>query len=227
MILNAFQHDFNVLLLSYNNLGIEFNHINNNIAYIIKNARTTAGYIVNHKYAKILLNNYLQGLQYLIDTENKKQFAIDIYWNLLQNTENKFYAMMPCIGTQMAGYSNIELTYTDYIQCNTCIILVDFHLDKKKSPFYCLNYNNINFNTINIIKNKYPKIKYLFRFTEKIFLNLDWNIIFNIYKKFIYKIMKNQNSYSYFILSFLNNDIFFNEIIKITDFDMSFCCVLN
>ena len=229
ILFNTIKNDFNVLLMSYNGLGIEINYeqIKNNIAYSIKNARTTAGYIVHRQYAKILLNNFLSGLQQLIETENKHNFAIDMYWNILQNTENKFYAMMPCIGTQLSGYSSIELKENDYVQCNTCIILIDFNININSSPFFCLNYNYIDDKTIKIIKNKYPKIKYLFRITEDLFNKLNWNNIYDIYKNIIYKNMTKQYNNPYFKLDITNNNLTINEIISINDYDDTFFMILN
>jgi hypothetical protein len=215
--------------MSYNGLGIEFDYkqIKNNIAYSIKNARTTAGYIVHQKYAKTLLNNYLYGLQQLIETEDINNFAIDMYWNSLQNTQNLFYAMMPCIGTQLYGFSSIELKQCDYVQCNTCIILIDFDLNINNSPFFCINYNYIDDKTITNIKNKYPKIKYLFRITEHFFNKLNWNNIYDIYKNIIYKNMTKQFNHPYFIFSFIDNKLVINEITSINDFDDVFCMILN
>jgi GR25 family glycosyltransferase involved in LPS biosynthesis len=228
IIINALSNDFNLLLMSYNGLGIVINYeqIKNNIAYSIKNARTTAGYIVHRQYAKILLNNYLSGLQQLIETEDKTKYAIDMYWNILQNTENKFYAIMPCIGTQLAGYSSIELKDSDYVQCNTCIILTDFDINNNKSPFFCLKYNYIDEKIIKNIKYKYPKIKYLLRITEDFFNKLNWKIIYDIYKNIIYTNMKKNYNNPYFKLS-VNNNTFYIDECKSLHYDTTFIMILN
>jgi len=222
MLLNALKTDFNVIMMTYNGLGIDidFSTIKNNIASIT-NGRTTAGYIVCKQYAKILLNNFLYGLQQLIDTEDKPNYAIDMYWNILQNTTNKFYAMIPCIGTQVAGYSSIELKNNDYVQCNTCIVLTDF--DNINSPFFCLKYNCVNDKTIKNIKCKYPKIKYLLKITEKLFNKLNWKIIYDIYKNIVYKNMTKTYKNVYFKIS---DDINIIECMSV-QYDTSFFMILN
>ena len=225
ILFNVLKNEFNVLLMSYNGLGIDvdFEQVKNNIAYSINSARTTAGYVVHKKFAKILLNNYLNGVQQLIETEDKPKYAIDMYWNILQNN---FYAIMPCIGTQLSGFSSIELKNNDYVQCNTCIILTDNERDDTKSPFYCLNYNYINDKTIKNIKYKYPKIKYLFRITDYDFNKLNWKIIYDIYKNIVYKNMTNQYKNPYFKLSIDNNNLNIVECVSL-NYNDTFFLILN
>jgi GR25 family glycosyltransferase involved in LPS biosynthesis len=223
MLLNALKNDFNVIMMSYNglNININYNNIFNNIA-IIQNGLTTAGYIVHQKFARFLLNNFSNGLQQLIKTVNNT-YAIDMYWRSLQTSHNKFYAMMPCIGTQLNSYSSIELKQVDYVQCNTCIILTDFYINNNNSPFFCLNYNNIDENTIINIKNTYPKIKYLLKITKFDFNKLNWINIYNLYKFFITKFVITKNYFNYYKIS--NYDIINTNTINYNN--NSFFIILN
>ena len=92
MLLNAINVNFNVIMLTTNDLCIKinFNKIHQNIGSIT-NGFTTAGYIVHKKFANFLLNNFLCGIQQLIDTNNTQKYAIDVYWFSLQKYENKFF----------------------------------------------------------------------------------------------------------------------------------------
>ena len=227
MLSNALQTDFNVIMMSYNGLGLEIdvNTIKNNVCKSINKGRTTAGYIVHKKFAKTLLDNYLSGVQQLIETGDKQLYAIDMFWFSLQNQENKFYVMMPCIGTQLSGYSSIEQQNRDYVQCNTCIILTDYDINKD-IPFLNLKYNYIDDKTIKNIKNKYKHIKYLMRLTEELGRKLDWQIINNIYKDVVYKNMTKQFKFPHFNITINNFMLNISEIEKI-DYDDNFIVILN
>ena len=224
MLSNALSIDFNVIMMSYNGLVININYstIKNNIASI-SNGLTTSGYIVHRKFARFLLNNFSNGLHKLIETENKQKYSIDVFWFPLQKLHNKFYAMMPCIGTQLSGFSSILLKEsTDFLQCNTCIILVDFYVNNKNSPFYIIHDNNIGENTIINIQNKYPKIKFLFRITEHFFNKTNWKNIYDIYINItINKYLFDPNPSKYFKVS---DNI---ECVNNVDYNDSFFMILN
>lgn len=79
----------------------------------ISNCQTTTGYIVNKHYYSTLLSNFRTGVQQLLNTKNPKQFAIDIYWKLLQHT-GKWYLLYPLTVTQYENYSDIEKRKTNY-----------------------------------------------------------------------------------------------------------------
>jgi len=97
--------DFDVLMLSSNTLQSE--NISYNYLTKILNAQTTAGYIINRKFAKTLLNNFNEGLNLLNITKNANRYAIDMYWKHLQPISNWYY-INPIIGKQMESYSDIE-----------------------------------------------------------------------------------------------------------------------
>lgn len=73
---------------------------------------TTAGYIVNKKFANKLLDNYVEGAKLLKETKNEPLYAIDRYWNKLQRSNN-FYVFNPVIGKQRSSYSDIFKVYVE------------------------------------------------------------------------------------------------------------------
>lgn len=189
IIMNVLKDSYNVIMLSYNSLGIDLDlsSINNNLCKM-KNGRTTAGYIVNKKYAKILLNNYIEGLQGLMTTLDKPKYSVDMHWMKLQND---FRACVPCLGTQMSSYSDIENRPIDYIQCNTCIVVTTIDQDLKMCPFLCFKCDDIN-SKIELLKKEYPHVKYFL--IAKIIMN--WDHVFSIYKYVMsdYLTMHNKNT---------------------------------
>jgi len=102
---------FDILMLSSNT----FESKNTTHSYIDKilNAQTASGYIVNRRFAKILLNNYQEGLTLLNKSKNPPDHAIDIYWKKLQPIFN-WYCLNPKIGKQMENYSDIEKKKVNY-----------------------------------------------------------------------------------------------------------------
>ena len=79
----------------------------------ISNCQTTTGYIVNKHYYSTLLLNFRTGVQQLLTTKNPKQFAIDIYWKLLQHA-GKWYLLYPLTVTQYENWSDIEKRKTNW-----------------------------------------------------------------------------------------------------------------
>jgi len=78
--------------------------------YCIKvaNCQTTTGYIVKKAYYQKLLDNFKEGLGRLLkDQDNKREFAIDMYWKRLQHTDN-WYLLTPPTVIQLEDYSDIE-----------------------------------------------------------------------------------------------------------------------
>tara|TARA_A100001035_G_C27743640_1_gene482894 strand:- start:678 stop:1340 length:663 start_codon:yes stop_codon:yes gene_type:complete len=117
--------DWDMLLLGGNVLK-PYNNINN---YCLKitNCQTTTGYIVKKKYYETLHNNYKEGLLKLLkDPKNKREFAIDIYWKILQPKDN-WYLLFPLTVTQYENYSDIEDKVTNYNH---------LMLDSEKTWFY-------------------------------------------------------------------------------------------
>ena len=80
----------------------------------VYNCQTTTGYIVKNHYYDILIENYKTGmLKLLREPDKKTNFAIDVYWKLLQ-TSDKWYMIVPLTITQRSGFSDIEKHDVDY-----------------------------------------------------------------------------------------------------------------
>ncbi len=95
--------------------------------YLVRvyNIQTTTGYIVKSKYYDTLIANMKEGLGKLLrEPENKKLYAIDIYWKNLQKTDMWFFIVPPTV-VQYADYSDIEKKEVDY-----CNLMLD--LDKEE-----------------------------------------------------------------------------------------------
>ena len=80
----------------------------------IFNCQTTTGYIVKQDFYDIIIKNFKEGLFNLMkNPENKREYAIDIYWKKLQ-MENFWYMITPPTVTQYTNYSDIEGRETHY-----------------------------------------------------------------------------------------------------------------
>ncbi len=78
------------------------------------NCQTTTGYIVKQDFYDIMIKNFKDGLLKLMkNPENKREYAIDIYWKKLQ-MENFWYMITPPTVTQYTNYSDIEERETNY-----------------------------------------------------------------------------------------------------------------
>jgi len=76
--------------------------------------QTTTGYVVRQHYYDVLINNFRDSVKNLIqDPENKKTYALDIYWKRLQKS-GRWYMIFPLTVVQYDTYSDIEEKYTDY-----------------------------------------------------------------------------------------------------------------
>ena len=81
----------------------------------VDNGQTTSGYLLSKKFAKELLNNFIEGEQ-LLRTHNKSYYtiyAIDQYWKKIQENNN-WYIFNPALGKQGESYSDIEKVITNY-----------------------------------------------------------------------------------------------------------------
>jgi GR25 family glycosyltransferase involved in LPS biosynthesis len=80
----------------------------------IQNCRCTSGYIVKRHYYDTLLENFRTGLKKFIrEPTNGREYAIDVYWNQLQQTDN-WYLIIPLTVLQSEGYSDVENRVVDY-----------------------------------------------------------------------------------------------------------------
>ena len=123
---NLCPETFNTSFRQFIDSGIEWDVIlvagNNSIPYQVVspfcikvyNCQTTTGYVVKREYYDTLISNYREGVTNLLrNPQNRREFALDIYWKHLQKT-GKWFLITPITVSQLAGYSDIECRHTDY-----------------------------------------------------------------------------------------------------------------
>jgi glycosyl transferase family 25 len=105
---------WDVLILGGNNM-LPYKSVDDNCIQVL-HCLTTTGYIVQHHYYDILIQNIKEGLGNLIrNPENKKEFAIDKYWIQLQMKDCWFMLIPPSV-IQREDYSDIEGRVTNFQQ---------------------------------------------------------------------------------------------------------------
>ena len=104
------EKDWDVLLLSCNKEKRE-NH--SDIVDKVKNSQTTSGFLVNKYYYQKLLNNFRTAYKQLEKTDNQNRFSIDMYWKLLQETDN-WFVLKKVAGIQRESYRDIEKKTVNY-----------------------------------------------------------------------------------------------------------------
>lgn len=101
---------WNIVLLAGNVLRSE---PHNDFLNKCLNAQTTAGYMLNKMFAKMLLRNYEEGFGLLKKTKSRK-YCLDQYWKKLQKPENNWFIFNPKCGKQMSSFSDIERKNVNY-----------------------------------------------------------------------------------------------------------------
>lgn len=80
----------------------------------IFNCQTTTGYIVKQNMYDVLIDNFKTGLNLLLkNPQNKREYAIDIYWKRLQS-QYFWYIITPLTTIQYENYSDVEQQTMDY-----------------------------------------------------------------------------------------------------------------
>lgn len=105
---------WDVLLLGGNNCP-PFERLVN-VDYCIQtfNCQTTIGYVVKRAFYDILINNMREAVSLLMrNQEDKKQFAIDIFWKRLQQS-GRWFLLCPLTITQHVCFSDVEEQETNY-----------------------------------------------------------------------------------------------------------------
>jgi len=106
--------NWNVLLLGGNNCPPYYKIPNVDYCVQITNCRSAVAYVVKRDYYDILINNYREGVGKLMrDPQNKREFAVDMYWNRLQ-IYGKWFIITPLTITQETSYSDIEGKIINY-----------------------------------------------------------------------------------------------------------------
>lgn len=94
--------------------------------YLVRvfNCQTTTGYIVKKHYYDTLITNFRESAKNLIkEPDNKREYALDIYWKRLQQ-HDKWFMIIPPTVTQYENFSDIEECTTNYDH-----LMLDIHKD--------------------------------------------------------------------------------------------------
>lgn len=103
--------DFDILLLSGNNFE-PFDYIDNDHIKVNK-CLTSGSYIIKKHYYNTYLNNLKEGVEKLFKSNNKKNFSLDVYSQILQK-KDKWFLLIPICIIQKPNYSNIENKNVNY-----------------------------------------------------------------------------------------------------------------
>ena len=104
---NLVKNNFDVIVLG----GTEVSY--NPFNYKLLECQTTGSYLVKKLYFKKLKDNFEEGLEKLLNTNIKREFAIDQYWTKLQRVDNWKIIYQPLF-MQKERYSNIENKIVNY-----------------------------------------------------------------------------------------------------------------
>ena len=78
------------------------------------NVQAATGYIVCRHYYDIMIANFREGVRQLMkDPNNKREYAVDMYWKRLQQ-QGRWYTIIPLSVYQYETYSDIENRTVDY-----------------------------------------------------------------------------------------------------------------
>jgi len=106
--------EWDVLLLGGNNCPPYIQLKKVDYCVQISNCQTTIGYIVKQAFYEILIQNMREAVSLLMrHPEDKKQYAIDIYWKPLQQS-GRWFLLYPLTITQHVCYSDVEEQEKNY-----------------------------------------------------------------------------------------------------------------
>jgi glycosyl transferase family 25 len=109
---SRYSKKWDVLIISGNNCPL-YKKLSDSFIQVY-NCQTTTGYIVNNHYYDTLLANFKEGVKLLLQNpENKREYAIDIYWKRLQASDN-WYMIIPPTVIQYNNYSDVEQKNVNY-----------------------------------------------------------------------------------------------------------------
>jgi len=85
------------------------------VSFRLESCQSTTAYIVDRGYIDRMLENYKEGLQKLQETGDYPTYALDQYWKRL-HASGRWYIIMPIMGAQRPGYSDIEKRNVNYLR---------------------------------------------------------------------------------------------------------------
>lgn len=103
--------DFKIIMLSYNLFKSE--DYDNQVGYV-KDAQTTSGYIINHKYYDEFIDVIERAMNTFEQINIPYLYAIDGAYGWKQLQKEKFFYFKTRIGIQRESYSDIEGRITNY-----------------------------------------------------------------------------------------------------------------
>jgi glycosyl transferase family 25 len=104
----------NLLSQPYDVIGLGGTLVNyNRNTYRASFFSTTTAYVISNHYYPVLLQNFKEGCQKLIESYEPQKYALDRYWQQIQSRDN-WYIIMPPICIQRPSYSDIENTDVNY-----------------------------------------------------------------------------------------------------------------
>ena len=75
--------------------------------YKLKATTLAGAYFVNQHYYTTLINNYKEGLNFLLRYSNRHEYRIDQFWQRLQKSHN-WFVIVPSLCNQKKDYSDID-----------------------------------------------------------------------------------------------------------------------
>ena len=122
--------EWDVLLLGGNNVPPYYQSDAIDYCVQISNCQTTVGYVVKRSFYDTLIQNMREAVKNLIQTGNKKLYAIDMYWKQLQSSQ-RWYLITPLTITQHTCFSDVEQQTYNYDH-----LMLDIDKDWLFSPEY-------------------------------------------------------------------------------------------
>lgn len=105
---------WDVLLIGGNNCPPYYNLPNVDYCVQITNCQSAIGYIVKRDFYNTLISNFREGVgKFMRDTQNKREYAVDMYWKHLQPSK-RWFLLIPLTITQETSYSDIEEKVMNY-----------------------------------------------------------------------------------------------------------------
>ena len=106
----------NLLSQSYDVIGLGGTFVRyNKDTYKASFFSTTVAYVISNHYYPVLLDNFKEGCQKLIESYEPPKYALDRYWQQIQSRDN-WYIIMPPSCIQRPSYSDIEKKDVDYTE---------------------------------------------------------------------------------------------------------------
>lgn len=105
--------EWDVLLLGGNNVPPYYTSDGIDYCVQISNCQTTVGYVVKRSFYDTLIQNMREAVKNLVQTGNKKLYAIDMYWKRLQSSK-RWYLITPLTITQHTCFSDVEQQTYNY-----------------------------------------------------------------------------------------------------------------